>query len=242
MLPAIAGDEDLPVLPFTVLWGQGSHAASATAAVPAASSAAADVASPAGEARCAAASLVAGSAASLGAGPAALLALLRACRDGAVTETRRVALEMSLADAWRSLGRGADLLASAQRLAAAAPESPAAFGLQAAALAALDRWSDLDALARRRLQARPDDPVALRVASQAAARRGDLETAAALLRRAAAGSRQNAADLNQLAWIAVLRGRPDDQAMADAQRAVELSGFADPAALHTLASLYAERG
>ncbi len=39
-----------------------------------------------------------------------------------------------------------------------------------------------------------------------------------------------------------MRGRADDQAVEDAQRAAALSGYRDAAALHTLASLYAERG
>ena len=42
--------------------------------------------------------------------------------------------------------------------------------------------------------------------------------------------------------MALVRGRPDDQALEDAHRAAALSGYRDAAALHTLAALYAERG
>jgi transglutaminase-like putative cysteine protease len=161
---------------------------------------------------------------------------------GGTAGARRLALDVALAQALSGLGRFQELLGVARALAAERPDSGAAFALQATALAGLARWADLAALADQRLQARPDDAGALRVAARAAARRGDLETAAASLRRVVASGRERAADLNELAWLALVRGRSDDQAVEDAQRAAELSGYRDAAALHTLAALYAERG
>ena len=120
--------------------------------------------------------------------------------------------------------------------------SALAFSYQVRALAGMARWADLDKAAQLRLKDLPDDDAALRAASQAAARRGNLEAATALLRRVADGGHAGAADLNQLAWLALVRGRPDDQALEDAERAAALSGFRDAGVLHTLASLYAERG
>jgi transglutaminase-like putative cysteine protease len=210
-------------------------------------------------ARCAAASLAAtGTGGVSAAAGEAIVAMLRACRgtEGAdaasagdrfgassgAPEARRLAIEVALAEAYGGLGRFQELLAEANGLAAARPDSTVAFALQARALAGLARWAELAALADQRLQARPDDLPALRTAAQAASRRGDLETAAGLLRRLVASGRESAGDLNQLAWLALVRGRPDDQAIEDAQRAAALSGYRDAAALHTLASLYAERG
>jgi hypothetical protein len=213
-------------------------------------------------ARCAAASLAAtGTGSANAAAGEAIVAVLRACRgtagngsaaagvaagsgagDSGAAEARQLALEVALAEAHAGMGRFRELLAVASGLAAARPDSTIAFGLQARALAGLARWADLAALAGQRLLARPEDVAALRVAAQAASRRGDLETAAGLLRRVVAGGRENAGDLNELAWLALVRGRADDQAVEDAQRAAALSGYRDAAALHTLASLYAERG
>jgi len=176
-------------------------------------------------------------------GGQSLLTTLRSCRDHAGEgDARRLAFDVALAGAYRGLGRFQDLLATADGLAAARPDSAAAFALQAQALAGLARWAELGALAERRLQAHPEDPAALRTAAHAAARRGDLDTATALLRRVVNSGRESAADLNELAWLALVRGRPDDQAVEDAQRAATLSGYRDAASLHTLASLYVERG
>jgi transglutaminase-like putative cysteine protease len=227
---AAAAGGPLPSVPLMALWSDGM--------VPAAA-----------EVRCAAASLTA-----LAAGGAAAasgqetVGTLRSCRDAAAAGTRpealprRLALEVALAGAYHGLGRFPDMLATARGLAEGRPDSAAAFALQARALAGLQRWAELAELADRRLQAHPDDAAALRTAAQAASRRGDLDTAATLLHRVAGSGRESAGDLNELAWLALVRGRPDDQAIEDAQRAAALSGYRDAAALHTLASLYAERG
>jgi tetratricopeptide (TPR) repeat protein len=178
-------------------------------------------------------------------GTESVVAILRSCLDRAIVaagDSRRLAFDVALAGAYRGLGRFQDLLATAGALAAARPDSAVAFALQAQALAGLARWADLGALAEHRLQAHPEDSLALRTAARAAARRGDLDTATALLRRVVDSGRENAADLNELAWLALVRGRPDDQAVEDAQRAATLSGYRDAASLHTLASLYVERG
>jgi tetratricopeptide (TPR) repeat protein/transglutaminase-like putative cysteine protease len=212
----------------------------------------------AGEARCAAASLTALAAGgSTAASAEATVAILRSCRDEAdagarparretpetpETSARRLAFDVALAEAFGGLGRSQDMFATARSLADVRPDSPVVFALQARALAGLQRWVDLAELANRRLRAHPEDAAALRVAARAATRRGDLDTAAAMLRRVADSGRESAGDLNQLAWLALVRGRPDDQAIEDAQRAATLSGYRDAAALHTLASLYAERG
>jgi tetratricopeptide (TPR) repeat protein len=172
----------------------------------------------------------------------ALLARLRTCGDRAGSEAQRWAVEIALAGAYGALGRHAEMLDAAGRLTAARPDSEIAFTLTAGALAGLARWADLDELARRRSQVHPDDPLARRAAARAALRRGDFAKAAAELRRLVDSGREEAGDLADLAWLALARGSPDDQAVEDAQRAAALSKYRDPAALQTLASLYAERG
>jgi tetratricopeptide (TPR) repeat protein len=248
-----AGTE-LPPLPLLVLWPP----AAATAATAAGDADPAAHASPElATARCAAAGVAAegldGPPAAANAAPApgaegaarfaaSILAELRTCRDGAASDARRLAVEVAIADAYRGLGRHKELLDAGRQLAAARPDSAIAFAFQAEALTGLGSWAELTALAQRRLAAHPDDTLALRVAARGAIRRGDLESAAILLRQVAGSGRESAADLNQLAWLALVRGHPDDQAVEDAQRAAALSHYRDATALHTLASIYAERG
>ncbi len=235
---------ELPSVPLQALWSQPAHRGDQAAVASGASgtdrASGADGASE--EIRCAAASLAAtGSGLTGAAAGAATLTILRSCRDSAAG-SRRLAIEVALAGAYGGLGRFQEMLGSARELTAASPDSPVAFALQARALAGLARWEDLAALAEGRLQAHPEDAAALRAAAHAASRRGDLDGAAARLRRIVDGGHESAGDLNELAWLALVRGRPDDQAVEDAQRAAALSGYRDAAPLHTLASLYVERG
>jgi transglutaminase-like putative cysteine protease len=256
--PGAAGGGEVPSAPLLALWGQRGPAGGETAdetRCAAASLAAMDAMGATGavgetgamRAMDATSTVDAVAPTATGGlaapGGQSLLTTLRSCRDHAGEgDARRLAFDVALAGAYRGLGRFQDLLATADALAAARPDSAAAFALQAQALAGLGRWAELGALAERRLQAHPEDPAALRTAARAAARRGDLDTATALLRRVVNSGRESAADLNELAWLALVRGRPDDQAVEDAQRAATLSGYRDAASLHTLASLYVERG
>jgi transglutaminase-like putative cysteine protease len=247
--PAAAGSGEVPSVPLLALWRDRSFMGGVTTdEIRCAAASLAAMPEPAAMAEATATSSTSSRTATTAGGSAApggesVVALLRACRDSAGDgDARRLAFDVALAGAYRGLGRFQDLLATAGALAAARPDSAVAFALQAQALAGLARWAELGALAERRLQAHPEDSLALRTAARAAARRGDLETATALLRRVVDSGRESAADLNELAWLALVRGRPDDQAVEDAQRAATLSGYRDAASLHTLASLYAERG
>ncbi len=263
-VPGAAGSGELPSVPLLALWSHHSPAGGETADEFRCAAASLAAMSAMGAMRAIDAMDATGVMGGVGAmdppsttgaiGPAAtsglaapggepLLTTLRSCRDHAGEgDVRRLAFDVALAGAYRGLGRFQDLLATAGALAAARPDSAAAFALQAQALAGLTHWEELGALAERRLQAHPEDPLALRTAAGAATRRGDLDTATALLRRVVDSGRESAADLNELAWLALVRGRPDDQAVEDAQRAATLSGYRDAASLHTLASLYVERG
>jgi transglutaminase-like putative cysteine protease len=267
-LGAGGGGGEVPSVPLLALWGHRSRsAAAAGAASPAADEVRCAAASlsamgalPAPPETPALPKIGAkGAGGSPAAHGASVVSILRSCRDGAEAgsragsgagagagagagDTRRLAFDVALADAYRGLGRYQDLLATAGDLTAARPDSAVAFALQAQALAGLARWAELGALAERRLQAHPEDTAALRAAARAASRRGDLDTASTLLRRVVDSGRESAGDLNELAWLALVRGRPDDQAVEDAQRAAMLSSYRDAASLHTLASLYVERG
>jgi transglutaminase-like putative cysteine protease len=213
------GEDPLGPPPFVTLW---SHGAEATAE----------------EARCAAAALLAESAADAG----KALPLLLACREATPEGARRTAVDLSLARAYLGLSRWADLYATAERLLVAAPDSDRAFAIAAFALARLGRQDELRRAADRRLASRADDPAALHALAGAAMDGGDFDRAHALLAKLADGGKADATDFNHLAWMALLSGRADDRAIEDAQRAATLTNYKSAPVLHTLASLYAERG
>jgi tetratricopeptide (TPR) repeat protein/transglutaminase-like putative cysteine protease len=212
------GDDALATPPFAILWTRGAEAA-------------------AEEARCAAASLLAGGDESGKAVP-----LLISCRDAAPEGARRTALDLALALAYDTLKRPDDLAAAAQRLAAAVPGSKRADSLLYKALAILGRWDEVRQLAEQRLAADADDVIALQSLCTVIDRRGDLEGAAACLQRIVDSGKADRFVSNNLAWLALVRGKVDDRAVEQGQRAATLHEYKNPASLHTLASLYAELG
>lgn len=211
-------DEDpLGAPPFTLVWARGREAS-------------------AGEVRCAAAALLSEG------GEEKAVPVLTACREAAADEARRTAFDLALAQAYVQLGRWDDLAAAAQRLRTSFPESERAFQLGNVAASSLRRWEDVRRAAETRLVTAPDDPLALRVLSNLAESRGELTEAQEMLLRLVAGGKATSGDFNNLAWLSLLLGRVDDKAIEHGQRAATLSNYQSAAALHTLASLYAEQG
>ncbi|HET9226283.1 MAG TPA: hypothetical protein VFR31_06430, partial [Thermoanaerobaculia bacterium] len=215
---ASGGDDPLGSSPFTTLWTRGAEGT-------------------ADEARCAAASLLAGSRKS-----ETIVPVLLSCRDSAAEGPRRTAVDLSLALAYQSTKRYAEMADVAQRLSASAPGSQRAFVLLKSALARLERWDDVRRLAEQRLAAMPDDPDALQVLYETAEERGDLEEAEKHLQRIVDSGKATATGFNNLAWLALFRNKAGDQAVELAQRAAMLDEYGSPFSLHTLASLYAEMG
>lgn len=130
----------------------------------------------------------------------------------------------------------------ARAILASEPESNVAFQFLALCLGELGNWDELEATARERLRLRPDDPVSLRILADAEEARGDFERAAAALRMLVRAGKAESFDYNNLAWLEVLQGEALEEALADAQRAVQLENQTDAASLHTLATVYAEMG
>lgn len=217
-----AGDDTgnadpIPRAPFPALWARGSSGG-------------------AEEIRCAAAPL-------LGADESArALTILHACRDAATDLARRDALDVALALTDLEASRASEAAEITGRLVAAAPGSDHAERLHVQALVALDRWDDIRALAERRLQRSADDAEALQLLIQADLRAGDLNQAESRLRQVVKSGKATANDYNELAWLLLERGRVDDEALDFGQRAASLSDYQRAAYLHTLASLYAEKG
>jgi hypothetical protein len=211
-------DDPLATPPFVSLWTRNREAdADAT--------------------RCAAAGLMAE-----GSPAAQALPLLQACRQAAADPARQGFFDLALAHADRRLERWADLAAVAARLLAAAPTSEHAYGLAVLAAARADRPDDLRRVAEARLERLPGDPLALRTLADVKRRNGDFDGEEELLGKLVDSGQAEAIDFNNLAWLALVRGRVDDKAIENAQRAATLSAYNSYSALHTLASLYAEMG
>jgi tetratricopeptide (TPR) repeat protein/transglutaminase-like putative cysteine protease len=215
---ALGGDDPLPGPPFATLWTRGAEATVE-------------------EARCAAASLLAGSDASEKAVP-----LLLACRETAPEGARRTALDLALALSYQPLKRYADMAETAQRLGDVAPGSLRAYGLLNVAFIGLDRWDDVRRLAEQRLATNPDDPAALTSLYAAAEKRGDIEEAEKHLQRIVDAGKADSTVFNNLAWLALFRGKVNETSVEQAQRATMLEEYGNSSSLHTLASLYAELG
>jgi tetratricopeptide (TPR) repeat protein len=95
------------------------------------------------------------------------------------------------------------------------------------------------AMAEARLARRPDDPDALRELAGIAVSSGQYDEAERRFARLAAVGRAGPGDLNNRAWNAIFRGAVDDEALEWGRVASDKLGAS---ALHTLATLYAERG
>jgi predicted Zn-dependent protease len=188
----------------------------------------------AGEIRCAAASLIAE-----GTHAVKALPLLTACRDAA---GKKGAFDLALAHADRQLHRWADLAQVSRRLLESSPGSAHAFALALLAATRQERWDDLRRIAEERLARLPEDHLALSALAGVKQRSGDYDGEETLLAKIVDSGKAEAGDFNNLAWLALVRGRVDDKAIESAQRAATLSEYKSYAELHTLASLYAELG
>jgi tetratricopeptide (TPR) repeat protein len=220
------GDDPLAAPPFVALWapgsGDGSNHGSDTGVE---------------TLRCAAATLL-----TEGSLAAQALPLLTSCREAAADGAQKVTLDLAIAHADRDLGRWPDLALAAERLLAAAPASQHAYDLAIRAALGRERWDEARRLAEERLARLPNDHDALQTLAGVEQTSGDYDGEEAVLTELVESGRADANDFNNLAWLALVRGRVDDKAIARAQRAATLSEYTSHMALHTLASLYAEQG
>jgi tetratricopeptide (TPR) repeat protein len=137
--------------------------------------------------------------------------------------------------------RHADVLRTAERLAAVYPGSAVVAGLRMNALADLGRLPEARALVQEMLRAQPDDPTGLRLSTALSLRAGEYEEAERAFARLAELGRSELTDLNNRAWNAALRGAVDDPALEWGRQSAQ-EGVGRTANLHTLATLYAEKG
>lgn len=154
----------------------------------------------------------------------------------------RRALSWGLATGYRSAKRWAEALEVAEELLAADPGSEAAFELKVRAMRELGRAPALRSSLEARLRAEPDSVAILRSLASLAMVAGDAEEIERRLRRVVELGRAEPVDYNNLSWAGLLRPVLPSDAIAQAQKATQLTAEGSSAALHTLATLHAARG
>ncbi len=153
-----------------------------------------------------------------------------------------VALRKALVAALAGARRFSEAATEGLAVLEARPDSVVAFRLAAVNLVFAGRLEEAARIADARLATVPDDPAALRVRSMIAARRGKVDDAAVSLERMAAIGKAEPEDLNNLAWFRLLQGRTDDDTIELGRKAALYQQNASPAALNTLAAIYAAAG
>ena len=160
--------------------------------------------------------------------------------------------EIALADRMRghckkALEQHEQAVAVASQLMEEHPSSWLPFTAMTSSLIELGQQAEAIELARQRLQQREGDVFGMRMLASALQMNGQLESASELWNKVVATSEALAMDFNNRAWLSLFVDTVDDRAMRWANAAVKRaqgSGVpgGDSAALHTLATLYAERG
>jgi tetratricopeptide (TPR) repeat protein len=169
------------------------------------------------------------------------LPLLVSARES-LTGDAQLAVDSALAIAYSGNRDWAKLEPVARHLVAGKPDSLFAFDMLTNALSEEDKTSEADKLADERLSKLPNDPDALRTLAQTALHAGNYSRSEQWYRKLIDATTANAGDYNNAAWNALFLGISSlDRALEDARRATALPN-SGPAALHTLATLYAETG
>ncbi|HWM89208.1 MAG TPA: DUF3857 domain-containing protein [Thermoanaerobaculia bacterium] len=186
--------------------------------------------------RCAAASLL-----SLKSTLSRMMPILMACRQAAPEGPRRDALDRALLAAYLALDKHAEAADTALRLAGT-QDSETLYRVQLMSLTELRRWDELRRIAEARLAKTPGDLLAQSSLAEVAILQGDLDGAETILQRILDSGKAHADQYNEVAWVALVRGRIDERTLEMAQRAASLSQYQDYGILHTLATVYAEQG
>jgi len=176
-----------------------------------------------------------------GSGAEAALPIFLAAAEDA-PETERWKFDLALAEIYTQLERSAELRPVMERVVAAYPDSELAFLYLTSALFDLEDYEALERHIAERLERLPDDGPALNARLELHLARGDLEAAQ---RDAATLIEIPSPDpeyFNQAAWIKVMRGDADQQALRWARQGAERTSYQSYPVLHTLATVYAELG
>ncbi|MEA2162521.1 MAG: hypothetical protein QOK37_648 [Thermoanaerobaculia bacterium] len=211
------GDDPLAGAPFASLWPKDNAATIAD------------------EIRTAAASIM------VRKGTEKSIPILLAMRDKATSDKTKTWIDVALTNAYGSKKDWKSVIPIAERLRAAYPDSESAFTTNIYALTLSGRTADADALGKSRLAKKPKDDDALRALSTNSAKAKDYASAAKYAEQIVDELSPTQNDYNNAAWFELFVGNIT-HAMENARRATAEESQTSPAALHTLATIYAESG
>jgi tetratricopeptide (TPR) repeat protein len=169
------------------------------------------------------------------------LPILLAMREKAANDRTKAWIDVALSAAYASRKEWKSVVPIAERLAAAYPDSDTAFSTHVFALSLSGRTADAEELAKKRLAKKPKDDEALRALSSNAAKSQNYAAAAKYAERIVDELSPTQNDYNNAAWFELFAGNVT-HAMENARRATAEESQTSAAALHTLATLYAETG
>jgi tetratricopeptide (TPR) repeat protein len=216
-VPAGGGDDPLAGAPFAALWPKDNATTNAD------------------EIRTAAASIMARK------GTEKSIPILLAMRDKAANDKTKIWIDVALSNAYASTKDWKSVVPIAERLRASYPDSESAFTTNVYALTLSGRTADAEALGKSRLAKKPKDDEALRALSNNAAKAKDYASAAKYAEQIVDELSPTQNDYNNAAWFELFVGNVT-HAMENARRATAEESQTSPAALHTLATIYAETG
>lgn len=157
-------------------------------------------------------------------------------------ETDKLNLQLALLNGYSSLEDYGRLHGIASVLLKQYPESKRIFFYEQFALLGLGKFQEADALAEDRLKRMPDDIDAMRALVHSATAREDYALAHERDRSIAEAGKEEASDLNGLAWLSLFTGKVTDADVDSAVKAARTSQNSNAAILHTLGCIYAETG
>jgi tetratricopeptide (TPR) repeat protein len=211
------GDDPLRGVPFAALWPKDNTATNAD------------------EIRTAAASMM------IRKGDGKSIPILLAMREKAANDRMKSWIDVALSASYANRKDWKSVVPIAERLNAAYPDSDNAFSTHVFALSLSGRTADAEELAKKRLAKKPKDDEALRALSSIAAQARDYAAAAKYAEQLVDELSPTQNDYNNAAWFELFAGNVT-HAMENARRATAEESQTSAAALHTLATLYAETG
>lgn len=173
----------------------------------------------------------------------ASIEILRPALEATEKPKDRERFQIALATAYSKLFRHEELLEVSRPLLEAYPDSDIAFGLAALPLMQLERFDELESLLQSRLRKDPQELTTLRMQMQAAVQQADLGTARQAAAQIGKVRELGPAELNNVSWTALVAGQVDGEAIAQIEKALELTEANPNRDLYnSAAALYAEAG
>ncbi len=168
--------------------------------------------------------------------------ILEAARSSAKSDAEKLNLDVALLSVYNNLEEFEKLNATAAELAKQYPESKTLFFDRELALRATGKYAEADAVAQEMSKRLPEDTDVSRAFVSTAVAREDYAAAHTLGEKLVAAGKEEANDLNGIAWNALFTGKVAQDDVDTAIKSAQLSQSHNAGILHTLGCVYAETG